>query len=128
MSSNHYDSESEGEDFNPAPQIDSDDERDIRRRKNDSEEAPSPIHARRDSPPRQSSVSRDNDGDDAVSNNSHGEDGGDRPRKLRDDDDDEEDEEEEEDDEDDMPVRGPLCGNQGGAASGSATELAPLYC
>lgn len=107
MSSNRYDSESEGEDFNPAPQIDSDDERDTRRHRDDSEEVQSPIQAHRDSPPaRRSSVSRDDDADDAASTHSQGGADRDRTRKARDDDDDEEEDEEEdeEDDEDDMPV------------------------
>lgn len=125
MSSQKYDSDSEGDDFNPVPEVGSDDEREqpARQRSNrdDEDEPESPVQSRRDEP-RRSSVSRDDDDEDARSahgrNNDEDEDEDDPPRKARDDDDDE-DEDEDEDDEDDMPVRNHALNWVGGGGAGA---------
>ena len=124
------DSESEGDDFNPAPADLSDDER-------QRDEPESPVRARNDA--RRSSVSRDdedgdvdgdangdahsvngrdNKDDDEGGNGDEDEDDIDGRRKARDDDeddDDDDDEDDEDDDDDDMPVR-------------ATTPARPAYC
>lgn len=116
MSSHRYDdSDSEGDDFNPAPEVDNGSD-DGRRGRHD--EVDSPVESRNNGH-RRSSVSRDDEDADADANGDDAhtrrgqdddaeedEDQDDVPRRRRDDDDDDEDDEDdEEDDEDDMPVR-----------------------
>lgn len=110
MSHRYGDSDSEGDDFNPAPEVDATSE-DGRRQNYDEPDSPADSRANNH---RRSSVSRDDEDGDAPPGRARDEDGDEDenqdepPRKRRDDDDDEEDEdedEEDEDDEDDMPVR-----------------------
>lgn len=105
MSSQRYDSDSEGDDFNPAPEVASDDEREPNRNRID-DEPDSPVQSRRDEP-RRSSASRDDDDDEGGDAEDDEDGAGGRPAARHDDDDDDE-EEDEEDDEDDMPVCGHL--------------------
>lgn len=106
MSNRYDDSDSEGDDFNPAPEVDA--ASDEGRRRN-YDEPDSPAESRSNNH-RRSSVSRDDEDGDEQSGRARDDDDEDQdepPRRRRDaDEDDEEDEEEDEDeDEDDMPVR-----------------------
>lgn len=117
MSHRYDDSDSEGEDFNPAPEVDAASEDGRRRNYNDPD---SPVESRSTNH-RRSSVSRDDEDGDADANGGAAqsrhtrdddaeddEEQDDPPRRRRDDDDEddeEDDEDEDEDDEDDMPVR-----------------------